>query len=390
VNSNVSETRKINLMGLHRAALREHFEALGEKPYRADQVVRWIHHAGLDTFESMTNINRTLRQRLEDTAQIAAPEVVREQVSPDGTRKWMLRLADGNVIETVYIPEPDRGTLCISSQAGCALNCTFCATGRQGFSRNLEAHEIIGQVWRAHERLGRTANTAERPITNVVLMGMGEPLLNFDNVVGAMDLMLDDLAYGLSRRRVTLSTAGLVPAMDRLSEICPVSLAVSLHAPDDALRDRLVPLNRKYPIAELLEACRRYVSRESRRRVTFEYVMLKGVNDSEGHARALARLVRDLPAKVNLIPFNPFADSGFERSSQTVIDRFRDILLDAGITTITRSPGVSATEPGVPTGPRRPRRHCHDSRCAGIARLPDCSGRRVHDDHGAGGKEECG
>jgi 23S rRNA (adenine2503-C2)-methyltransferase len=336
VNSNVSETRKINLMGLHRAALREHFEALGEKPYRADQVVRWIHHAGLDTFESMTNINRTLRQRLEDTAQIAAPEVVREQVSPDGTRKWMLRLADGNVIETVYIPEPDRGTLCISSQAGCALNCTFCATGRQGFSRNLEAHEIIGQVWRAHERLGRTANTAERPITNVVLMGMGEPLLNFDNVVGAMDLMLDDLAYGLSRRRVTLSTAGLVPAMDRLSEICPVSLAVSLHAPDDALRDRLVPLNRKYPIAELLEACRRYVSRESRRRVTFEYVMLKGVNDSEGHARALARLVRDLPAKVNLIPFNPFADSGFERSSQTVIDRFRDILLDAGITTITR------------------------------------------------------
>jgi len=338
VIATVSEAHKTNLLGLSRAALRDYFHALGEKPYRADQVVRWIHQAGVDAFEPMTNLNKDLRARLADAAAIGAPEVVHEQLSADGTRKWMLRLDDGNVIETVFIPEPDRGTLCVSSQAGCALNCTFCATARQGFSRNLHAHEIIGQLWRAYERLGRVSDTAQRPVTNVVLMGMGEPLLNFDSVVSAMDLMLDDLAYGLSRRRVTLSTAGLVPAIDRLSEVCPVSLAVSLHAPDDALRDRLVPLNKKYPIAELLDACRRYVDREARRRVTFEYVMLKGVNDSDGHARALAGLLRDVPAKVNLIPFNPFAGAGFERSPQPVIDRFRDILLDAGLMTITRRP----------------------------------------------------
>ncbi len=327
--------QKTNLFGLDPSAMRDFFVGLGEKPFRAAQVLQWIHHYGTDSFDGMTNIGRTLRDRLAEVAEVAAPEIVLDREAADGTRKWLLRLADGNCIETVFIPEEDRGTLCVSSQVGCTLNCSFCATGHQGFNRNLEASEIIAQLWVANRALGRDPR-GERMITNVVMMGMGEPLLNFDNVVSAMRIMLDDMAYGLSKRRVTLSTAGMVPAIDRLRETCQVSLAVSLHAPDDALRDQLVPLNRKYPIAELLDACRRYVSAEGRRRVTFEYVMLAGVNDSIPQARALARLLSDVPSKVNLIPFNPFPASSYVRSDRQVIDRFRDVLMDAGLMTVTR------------------------------------------------------
>ncbi len=327
--------QKTNLFGLDPSAMRDFFVGLGEKPFRAAQVLQWIHHYGTDSFDGMTNIGRALRDRLAEVAEVAAPEIVLDQEAADGTRKWLLRLADGNCIETVFIPEEDRGTLCVSSQVGCTLNCSFCATGHQGFNRNLEASEIIAQLWVANRALGRDPR-GERMITNVVMMGMGEPLLNFDNVVSAMRIMLDDMAYGLSKRRVTLSTAGMVPAIDRLRETCQVSLAVSLHAPDDALRDQLVPLNRKYPIAELLDACRRYVSAEGRRRVTFEYVMLAGVNDSIPQARALARLLSDVPSKVNLIPFNPFPASSYARSDRQVIDRFRDVLMDAGLMTVTR------------------------------------------------------
>jgi 23S rRNA (adenine2503-C2)-methyltransferase len=330
-------TDKTNLLGLDREGLQAFFAALGEKPFRATQVLQWIHQYGVDDVANMSNISKVLRARLSEAAEIRAPEVVLEPQAQDGTRKWLLRLADGNCIETVFIPEEDRGTLCVSSQVGCALNCSFCSTAKQGFNRNLTTAEIIGQVWAANRALGRDPK-GERIITNVVMMGMGEPLLNFDAVVSAMRIMLDDLAYGLSKRRVTLSTAGMVPQLDLLRGACPVSLAVSLHAPDDALRNELVPLNKKYPIAELLAACKRYVGDEPRRRVTFEYVMLEGVNDSPEHARALARLLRDVPSKVNLIPFNQFPQAGYRRSSQATIDRFRDILLKAGLVTVTRRP----------------------------------------------------
>ena len=326
---------KTNLFGLAPSAMRDFFVEMGEKPFRAAQVLQWIHHYGADNFDGMTNIGRTLRQRLTDVAEVVAPQIALDQEAADGTRKWLLRLADGNCIETVFIPEEGRGTLCVSSQVGCTLNCSFCATGHQGFNRNLDAGEIIAQVWVANRALGRDPK-GERLITNVVMMGMGEPLLNFDNVVAAMQLMLDDMAYGLSKRRVTLSTAGVVPAIDRLRETCHVSLAVSLHAPNDALRNELVPLNRKYPIAGLLDACRRYVAGDGRRRVTFEYVMLAGVNDSVQQARELARLLADVPSKVNLIPFNPFPASAYVRSDRATIDRFRDVLMNAGLMTVTR------------------------------------------------------
>src|SRR3990172_5838157 len=268
----------VNLLGLDQEALRGFCAGLGEKPYRARQLLRWIHHAGVDDFSAMTDMSRPLRERLAKSAAIDAPRVLRDTTAADGTRKWLLDVGTGNAIETVFIPESSRGTLCISSQAGCALACTFCSTGHQGFNRNLTVEEIIGQLWLANRGLGRGV-PEERPISNVVMMGMGEPLANFENVVAAMRLMLDDSAYGLSRRRVTLSTAGLVPAIDRLGEACPVALAVSLHAPNDALRDELVPINRKYPIRELLAACRRYLSKAPRDFVTFEYVMLSGVKD---------------------------------------------------------------------------------------------------------------
>lgn len=325
---------KPNLLDLDPAAMRSFFTDLGEKPFHGTQVLQWIHQRGEIDFGRMTDLSKSLRENLLNHAEVRLPEIVRDSVADDGTRKWLMQLPDGNCIETVYIPEDDRGTLCVSSQVGCMLNCSFCSTARQGFNRNLEVGEIIGQLWVAGHALGQ--HGSDRVVTNVVMMGMGEPLLNYDNVVSAMQLMLDDHAYGLSRRRVTLSTAGVVPAIDRLAVDLPVSLAVSLHAPDDDLRDQLVPINRKYPIRQLLDACTRYVGTDTRRRVTFEYVMLEGVNDSPQHARKLASVLSGVPAKVNLIPFNPFPQSEYRRSSRPVIDRFRDELMRRGIVTVTR------------------------------------------------------
>lgn len=326
---------RVNLLDLDRSGLQAFFAGLGEKPFRASQVLKWIYQCGVDDFDAMTNLSKSLRQTLRERAEIRLPEIVSEQRSDDGTIKWLLRIDSGNSIETVFIPEAERGTLCVSSQVGCALECSFCATARQGFNRNLSCGEIIGQLWIANRAL-QCEPRAGRVISNVVLMGMGEPLLNFDNVVSAMNLMMDDHAYGLSKRRVTLSTSGVIPALDRLREVSDVSLAVSLHAPDDALRNELVPLNRKYPIRDLLAACRRYVAGEARRKVTFEYVMLDGINDSPAQARQLVKLLRDLPAKVNLIPFNPFPDTEYRTSSRDRIDAFRDILMRAGLITVTR------------------------------------------------------
>lgn len=331
----MSTVEKTNLLNQDRAMLQELFAGIGEKPFRATQMIQWIHRYGVCDFEAMTNLSKDLRARLRDIAEIRAPEIVQDQTAVDGTRKWLLRFEDGNAIETVFIPEEERGTLCVSSQVGCTLSCSFCSTGHQGFNRSLTTGEIIAQLWVANRALGRDPK-GERIITNVVLMGMGEPLLNFDSVVPAMRLMLDDYAYGLSRRRVTLSTAGVVPLLERLREECPVSLAVSLHAPNDALRDQLVPINKKYPISRLLEACRRYCADSPRSRVTFEYVMLDGVNDSPAHAHELVELLRDVPSKVNLIPFNPFPQTQYRRSPKQAIDRFREILIAAGLTTITR------------------------------------------------------
>jgi 23S rRNA (adenine2503-C2)-methyltransferase len=332
----VNESARTNLLDLDLEGLRAFCAELGEKPFRATQLMQWMHQHGVDDFAAMTNLSKTLRERLVASAEVRPPEVVLDQASADGTHKWLLRLDDGQCIETVFIPERDRGTLCVSSQVGCALDCTFCATARQGFNRNLSTAEIIGQVWQAKRSL-QPAPGSSRVITNVVMMGMGEPLLNFDNVVRAMRIMLDDFGYGLSKRRVTLSTSGVIPAMDRLRDRIDVALAVSLHAPNDALRDELVPLNRKYPIAELLAACRRYVDgKHFKSRVTFEYVMLDGVNDSPAHARELVALLRDVPSKVNLIPFNPFPNTRYQRSPDAAIDRFRDILLAGGLNTITR------------------------------------------------------
>jgi len=326
---------KLNLLGLTRQELEEFFVSIGEKPFRASQLLKWIHQFGVADFDAMTNISKALRLRLQELAEIVAPQILMQQHSRDGTRKWLLKVDGGNSVEMVFIPEKERGTLCVSSQVGCALDCSFCSTARQGFNRNLGAAEIIGQLWLANQALGRDPR-GERVISNVVLMGMGEPLLNFDNVVAAMDLMMDDLAYGLSRRRVTISTAGVVPALKRLKQVSEASLAVSLHAADDALRDKLVPLNRKYPIAVLLDACREYIAGESKRVVTFEYVMLKDINDSAEQAHRLARLLNRMPSKVNLIPFNPFPGSRYACSSPEVIDCFASILQEKGIVTITR------------------------------------------------------
>ena len=326
---------KVNLLGLNRKEMEAFFTENGEKAFRATQVLKWLHQYGVADFEAMTNLSKALREKLAEVAEIRAPEVITDQRSEDGTRKWLFRLPDGNAIETVYIPEKERGTLCVSSQVGCALDCSFCSTAQQGFNRNLTAAEIIGQLWLANHLLGRDPK-GDRVVTNVVMMGMGEPLLNFDAVVAAMDLMMDDNAYALSKRRVTLSTSGVVPALKRLKETSDVALAVSLHAVRDDLRDELVPINRKYPIKELMEACRNYLDREGRRRITWEYVMLKGVNDSERDARELAKLLKGIPSKVNLIPFNPFPNTKYETSSPDTILRFQNILINAGIVTITR------------------------------------------------------
>ena len=325
----------VNLLGLGRSELSAYCANLGEKPFRARQLMHWIHQSGAADFSAMTDISKVLRERLALEAEIAGPTVVRDTVASDGTRKWLLDVGTGNAIETVFIPEANRGTLCISSQAGCALECSFCATGRQGFNRNLGVAEIIGQLWWANKCLGAYDND-ERAISNVVMMGMGEPLANFDNVVAAMQLMLDDDAYGLSRRRVTLSTSGLVPALDRLRDTCPVALAVSLHAPNDALRDVLVPINKKYPIRTLLAACVRYIEKAPRDFVTFAYVLLDGVNDSVAQARELVETVKGVPCKINLIPFNAFPDSGYARSSADAVARFRDVLLREGLVATTR------------------------------------------------------
>jgi len=345
-----SSPAKINLLGYDLAHMKAFFTEIGEKPFRAVQVLKWIHQFGVDDFAQMTNVSQALRNKLADIAQIKAPEIIMEQKASDGTIKWLMRLDGGNSIETVYIPEDNRGTLCVSSQVGCALDCGFCSTARQGFNRNLSSAEIIAQLWIANRTLSQfEANNEEtttakkvqdskrRIITNVVLMGMGEPLLNFDNVVEAIHLMLEDHAYGLSKRRVTISTAGVVPALKRLREECDVSLAISLHAPNDQIRDQIVPLNKKYPIKELLEACRFYFSGDTKKKqFTIEYVMLAGINDSEKNARELAALLKKLPCKINLIPFNPFPDSEFECSKIQTINRFKDILYKAGYVAVVR------------------------------------------------------
>jgi len=325
----------VNLLDFDAAGLTAFFAERGEKPFRARQVLRWIHRGFVGDFDAMTDIAKSLREKLKEIATITPPAIVADRLSDDGSRKFLFDVGAGNAVESVFIPEDDRGTLCISTQAGCALDCAFCSTGKQGFNRNLTTAEIIGQLWQVNRALGADAK-GERIISNVVLMGMGEPLANLDNSITALRLMLDDNAYGLSRRRVTVSTSGLVPAMDRLRDECPVALAVSLHAPDDALRDELVPINRKYPLRELLAACLRYLERAPRDFVTFEYVMLDGINDSDAHARALLAIARHVPCKFNLIPFNPFPGSPYRRSPTPRIRRFAEILQEGGYVATTR------------------------------------------------------
>ena len=338
---------KINLMGLSRLQMEQFFLDLGEKKFRAHQILKWIHHAGITQIEEMSNLGKALREKLMEVAEVRPPEIVSQQDSSDGTRKWAIRVEGGGLVETVLIPAGNRATLCVSSQVGCALDCSFCSTGKQGFQRDLSAAEIIGQVWLAIKSYDGFKPGDRRIVTNVVMMGMGEPLLNFDNVVVAMDLMLEDLAYGLSKRRVTLSTSGVVPALDRLAAVSEVSLAVSLHAPNDALRNQLVPINRKYPIAVLLESCRNYMAAQSdkNRVVTIEYTLIEGVNDQREQALELAELLRDVPCKINLIPFNTFAQSEYQRPSGNAVSRFWQVLIDAGyIVTIrtTRGDDINA------------------------------------------------
>ncbi|HNL92525.1 MAG TPA: 23S rRNA (adenine(2503)-C(2))-methyltransferase RlmN [Pseudomonadales bacterium] len=331
-------TDKVNLLGLSPAKMEAFFADLGEKPFRARQVLQWIHQCGVDDFSQMSNLSKALRSKLETVAEVRPPELVQQLESVDGTRKWLTRVSGGSCIETVFIPEKKRGTLCVSSQIGCSLDCSFCATGKQGFQRDLTTAEIVGQLWLAARSFGSLNPQADRVISNVVLMGMGEPLLNFENVVDAVNLMMDDHAYGLSKRRVTLSTSGVVPMLDELGKHTDVSLAVSLHAPNDALRDELVPINRKYPIAMLLASVKRYLAGlPDKRSATIEYTLIDGVNDRPEHAHQLAELLRDVPSKINLIPFNPFSLSEYRRVSNNSLYRFRDILVEAGYTTTIRT-----------------------------------------------------
>lgn len=330
---------KMNLLGLPEAKLVAFFESIGEKKFRAIQVMKWIHQLGADNFDDMTNVSKDLRAKLKNIAEIRLPEVVQQFDSTDGTRKFLIRVSGNNVIETVYIPDGDRGTLCVSSQVGCSLDCSFCATGKQGFNRDLTAAEIIGQVWIAAKSFGQLQANGPRSVTNVVMMGMGEPLLNFDNVVDSMNLMMHDNAYGISKRRVTLSTSGVVPQLDRLSQYTDACLAISLHAPNDELRNELVPINRKYPIAMLLDSAKRYIEAmpDTHRKITIEYTLIDQVNDRPHHARELAELLRDVPVKINLIPFNPFNLSNYKRVSNNALRKFQDILMEEGYITTVRT-----------------------------------------------------
>ena len=330
---------KTNLLGLSVSKLGDFFEQLGEKRFRATQMVKWIHQMGEQDFDQMTNLSKSLREKLQETAEIRLPEVVSCQDSTDGTRKWLIKVEGGSCIEMVYIPEKDRGTLCVSSQIGCALDCSFCATGKQGFNRDLDTAEIIGQLWIAAQSFDQFAAKAPRRVSNVVMMGMGEPLMNFNNVVDAMNLMMEDNAYGLSKRRVTLSTAGVVPALDQLAGVTDVSLAISLHAPNDELRNELVPINRKYNLNQFVDSAKNYIEKmpDNRRKATVEYTLMDQVNDRSVHARELAVLLKDLPCKINLIPFNPFPGSDYKRVTNTALNRFRDILQGEGYTVTVRT-----------------------------------------------------
>ncbi len=332
-------TEKTNLLGLSREKMEAFFVSIGEKPFRAQQLLKWIHHHGVNNFDEMTNVSKALRERLKTIAEIRPPEVVTEKTSKDGTRKWAMRVTGGSLVETVLIPDGDRGTLCVSSQVGCSLDCSFCSTGKQGFQRDLTAAEIVGQIWLAIKSYDAFPSTDKKVVTNVVMMGMGEPLLNFDNVVDAMSVMLDDFGYGISKRRVTLSTSGVVPALDKLGDVSQVSLAISLHAPNDELRNELVPINKRYPIAELLAACNRYWDKQTdtHRVTTVEYTLIAGVNDSPAQAKELVALLKDFPCKINLIPFNPFDLSDYRRPSKNAVSRFWQILSDSDIVTTVRS-----------------------------------------------------
>jgi 23S rRNA (adenine2503-C2)-methyltransferase len=336
----MEEAKKINLLDLDRQAMVDFFASIDEKPFRAHQVLKWIHQRGVTDFEQMTDMSKALREKLRAVCEINVPEVVLTKPSKDGTHKWLMRMPDGNIIETVYIPEANRGTLCVSSQVGCMMTCSFCSTGTQGFNRNLKTSEVIGQLWLAVRSLSKEKGAHDHQVTNIVMMGMGEPLLNFDNVVKAMSLMMDDNAYGLSKRRVTLSTSGLVPEIYELAKKLDVSLAISLHASNDTLRNELVPINRKYPLEQLLEACKHYLTVSPHKAITFEYVMLQEVNDSPEQAEELVKLVKDLPCKFNLIPFNPFPGTKYTRSSNNRIHRFKAILEKAGfVATIRKTRG---------------------------------------------------
>ena len=339
VRENCKPAKKINLMGMPKEKVENFFAELGEKRFRATQILQWIHQKGILDIESMTNFSKPLRRKLISMAEVRPPDIINCEESTDGTRKWLIRLNGGSCVEAVFIPERSRGTLCVSSQIGCALDCSFCATGKQGFNRDLSASEIIGQVWLACKSLGKFDQNASQGITNVVMMGMGEPLMNFDNVVDALNIMLDDHGYGLSKRRVTLSTAGVIPAIDKLGDVSDVSLAISLHAPNDELRNELVPLNRKYPLGGLVNSAKKYLNKmpDNRRKITIEYTLIDNINDRGHHAQELAGLLKELPCKINLIPFNPFYGTQYKRVTNFAMYRFRDILQQHGYTVTIRT-----------------------------------------------------
>lgn len=335
---NQNQDERINLLGLPREKMIAFFESIGEKPFRAKQVMQWIHQFGVHDFDEMSNISKVLREKLKRVSKIEGPEIVYQNISKDGTRKWVMKMPGGSSIETVLIPEGDRGTLCVSSQIGCALDCSFCSTGKQGFNRNLSTAEIVGQIWNAIASFEDIDRNKDRPVTNVVMMGMGEPLLNFDNVMDAVNIMMDDFAYSISKKRLTISTAGVVPAIDEMCNHTDASIAVSLHAPNDELRNQLVPVNKKYPIAVLLDSVKNYLDQLSdKRKATIEYTLIAGVNDRKIHADQLIELLRDIPCKINLIPFNPFPGSGYKKPSNNEVRCFQTWLMEAGYIATVRT-----------------------------------------------------